>query len=75
MSREIDELERLERSLAVYRRVFGQLRQEDLVAWLSDQDLPCRRDSAGPAGHREAELARARVRLRAGRLAEGEGAR
>ena len=30
MSREIEQLERLKRSLAVYRMVFGQPRQEDL---------------------------------------------
>lgn len=35
MSREIEQLERLKRSLVVYRLVFGQPRQEDLVAWLS----------------------------------------
>jgi hypothetical protein len=34
MSREIDQLERLKQSLAVYRMVFGQPRQEDLAAWL-----------------------------------------
>ena len=34
MSREIDQLERLKKSLAVYRMVFGQPRQEDLAAWL-----------------------------------------
>ena len=43
MSREIDQLERLKKSLAVYRMVFGQPRQEDLAAWLekrsSDEDF------------------------------------
>jgi hypothetical protein len=34
LSREVDRLERLKRSLAVYRMVFGQPRQEDLVAFL-----------------------------------------
>ena len=37
MSREIDQLNRLKRSLAVYRMVFGQPRQEDLAAWLADR--------------------------------------
>ena len=37
MSREIEQLERLKRSLAVYRMVFGQPRQEDLAAYLADQ--------------------------------------
>ena len=35
--REIEQLERLKRSLAVYRMVFGQPRQEDLVAYLADR--------------------------------------
>jgi hypothetical protein len=34
LSREVERLERLKRSLAVYRMVFGQPRQEDLVAFL-----------------------------------------
>ena len=34
LSREVEQLERLKRSLAVYRMVFGQPRQEDLVAFL-----------------------------------------
>lgn len=37
MSREIDQLERLKKSLAVYRMVFGLPRQEDLAAWLADR--------------------------------------
>ncbi len=40
MSREIEQLERLKRSLAVYRMVFGQPRQEDLVAYLADRLSP-----------------------------------
>ena len=40
MSREIDQLERLKKSLAVYRMVFGQPRQEDLVAWLAERFSP-----------------------------------
>ena len=43
LSREIDQLERLKRALAVYRMVFGQPRQEDLAAWLekrsTDEDF------------------------------------
>lgn len=35
LSREIDQLARLKRSLALYRMVFGQPRQEDLLAWLA----------------------------------------
>lgn len=35
LSREIEKLEQLKRSLAAYRLVFGQPRQEDLVAFLS----------------------------------------
>ncbi len=34
LSREVERLERLKRSLAAYRMVFGQPRQEDLVAFL-----------------------------------------
>ncbi len=48
MSREIDQLERLKKSLAVYRMVFGQPRQEDLAAWLekrsTDEDFVQYRD-------------------------------
>ena len=48
MSREIEQLERLKRSLAVYRMVFGQPRQEDLAAWLekrsTDEDFVKYRD-------------------------------
>jgi hypothetical protein len=40
MSKEIDQLQRLKRSLAVYRMVFGQPRQEDLAAFLSDRISP-----------------------------------
>jgi hypothetical protein len=43
MSREIDQLTRLKKSLAVYRMVFGFPRQEDFAAWvaerLSDEQL------------------------------------
>jgi hypothetical protein len=34
LSREVERLERLKRSLAAYRMVFGQPRQEDLVAFV-----------------------------------------
>ena len=37
LSREVERLERLKRSLAVYRMVFGQPRQEDLIAFLGNQ--------------------------------------
>ena len=37
MSREIDQLERLKKSLAIYRMAFGLPRQEDFVAWLSER--------------------------------------
>jgi hypothetical protein len=36
MSREIEQLRRLKRNLALYRLVFGQPRQEDLLAHLAD---------------------------------------
>lgn len=36
-SRDVDRFERLRRSLAAYRMVFGQARQEDLVAYLLSQ--------------------------------------
>jgi len=49
LSREIEQLERLKRSLAVYRLVFGQPRQEDLAAYLADrlsaEELAERRDA------------------------------
>ena len=35
-SREVDQLDRLKRSLALYRLVFGQPRQEDLLAHISE---------------------------------------
>lgn len=35
LSREVEKLERLKRSLAVYRLVFGQPRQDDLAAYLA----------------------------------------
>jgi len=38
MSREIAQLERLKKSLAVYRLVFGQARQEELLAYLAGAD-------------------------------------
>jgi len=37
LSREVERLERLKRSLAAYRMVFGQPRQEDLVAFIGGQ--------------------------------------
>ncbi len=37
LSREVEQLERLKRSLAAYRMVFGQPRQEDLVAFLGSR--------------------------------------
>jgi hypothetical protein len=37
LSREVEQLERLKRSLAVYRMVFGQPRQEDLIAFLGSR--------------------------------------
>lgn len=40
LSREIEKLEQLKRSMAAYRLVFGQPRQEDLVAFLSSQMTP-----------------------------------
>lgn len=45
LSREIEQLERLKRSLALYRMVFGQPRQEDLVAWLEERIPPEERES------------------------------
>ena len=54
LSREVEHLERLKRSLAVYRMVFGQPRQEDLVAFIGDR--------VGPEG-REALLQQLRVDL------------
>jgi hypothetical protein len=40
LSRDGERLEALRRSLAVYRMVFGQNRQEDLVAYLLNYLLP-----------------------------------
>ncbi|MEP7378002.1 MAG: helicase-related protein [Chloroflexota bacterium] len=40
LSREVERLERLKRSLAVYRMVFGQPRQEDLIAFLGNKLTP-----------------------------------
>jgi hypothetical protein len=37
MSREIDQLTRLKKSLAVYRMVFGFPRQEDFAAWVAER--------------------------------------
>ncbi len=37
LSREIDQLDRLKKSLAAYRLVFGQPRQEDLLAYLRER--------------------------------------
>ncbi|HUG16746.1 MAG TPA: helicase-related protein, partial [Thermomicrobiales bacterium] len=40
LSREVEQRARLQRSLAAYRLVFGQARQEDLVAYLQDHVSP-----------------------------------
>ena len=40
LSREVGQLKRLRRSLAAYRLVIGQPRQEDLVAYLRDRVTP-----------------------------------
>jgi hypothetical protein len=40
LSRDLDKLQRLQQSLAVYRMVFGQPRQEDLLAFLLTQFTP-----------------------------------
>ncbi len=40
LSREIERYDRLRKSLAAYRLVFGQPRQEDLVAYLTDRLSP-----------------------------------
>ncbi len=40
LSREVERLARLRRSLVAYRLVFGQPRQEDLVAYLQDRVTP-----------------------------------
>jgi hypothetical protein len=40
LSREVARIERLKRQLAVYRLVFGQPRQDDLLAHLASLDLP-----------------------------------
>ena len=40
LSREVEQLERLKRSLAAYRMVFGQPRQEDLIAFLGSRSEP-----------------------------------
>jgi hypothetical protein len=45
LSREVEHLERLKRSLAVYRMVFGQPRQEDLVAFIGDRLGPEAREA------------------------------
>jgi hypothetical protein len=37
LSREVERLAQLRRSLAAYRLVFGQPRQEDLIAYLGDR--------------------------------------
>lgn len=42
LSREVERLERLKRSLAVYRMVFGQPRQEDLIAFLGRNIEPAK---------------------------------
>ena len=38
MSREVGQLSRLKRSVALYRLVFGQPRQEDLIEYLAGVD-------------------------------------
>ncbi len=40
LSREVEQLARLRRSLAAYRLVFGQPRQEDLADYLRDRMTP-----------------------------------
>ena len=40
LSREADTFRRLKKSLAAYRLVFGQPRQEDLLAYLHDKVKP-----------------------------------
>jgi len=55
LSREVGQLEALKRSLAVYRMVFGQPRQEDLVAYLLEEV---------PAPELEKKLQELRVDLR-----------
>ncbi|MBM4287369.1 MAG: helicase [Deltaproteobacteria bacterium] len=44
-SREVQQLERLKRNLALYRLVFGQPRQEDLLAHLAERIPPERAES------------------------------
>jgi hypothetical protein len=46
MSRDAAQLERLKRGLALYRLVFGQPRQEDLLAHLGEQLTPEQREHA-----------------------------
>lgn len=45
LSREIEQLEQLKKSLALYRMVFGQPRQEDLLAWIEDRIPPDEREA------------------------------
>ena len=40
LTREVEQLRRLRASLAAYRLVFGQPRQEDLLAYLGDRLPP-----------------------------------
>jgi hypothetical protein len=51
LSREIEQLERLKRSLALYRMVFGQPRQEDLLAWMASSFATPEHDRAVRAMH------------------------
>ena len=46
LSRDAAQLERLKRGLALYRLVFGQPRQEDLLAHLGEQLTPEQREHA-----------------------------
>ena len=48
LSRDASQLEALKRSLAVYRMVFGQPRQDDLMAFLLDRCSPKLLEEVGP---------------------------
>ena len=48
LSRETRQLEALKRSLAVYRMVFGQPRQDDLLAYLLDRLTDEQIEEIGP---------------------------
>ena len=49
MSRDADRVDTLRRSLAVYRMVFGQPRQDDLLEFILREELQDRRDSLASA--------------------------